>query len=29
MIDQELIDKNEKLLNDIAEGKRSAENSCD
>lgn len=29
MIDQELIDKNEKLLKDIAEGKRSAENACD
>lgn len=29
MISQELIDKNEKLLNDIAEGKRSAENACD
>lgn len=29
MIDQELINKNEKLLSDIAEGRRSAESACD
>ena len=29
MIDQELINKNEKLLSDIAEGRRSAESTCD
>lgn len=28
MIDQELIDKNERLLTDIAEGKISAESMC-
>lgn len=28
MIDQELINKNEKILSDIAEGRRSAESAC-
>lgn len=28
MIDQSLIDRNEKLLSDIAEGRRNAESAC-
>lgn len=28
MIDQSLIDRNERLLSDIAEGRRSAESAC-